>query len=67
MDEKTPLITPGQKCRYKDTGIIYIVKDIKGSDITLVREDGQGSMRIQMESLALSGLEPIHRWRPASP
>ena len=60
MEEKPPLITPGLKCRYKDTGIIYIVKDIKGNDITLVREDGQGSMRIQMESFTLSGLEPIY-------
>ncbi len=59
MKEKAPLITPGQKCRYKDTGTIYIVKDIEENDIILVRADGQGSMRIQRESLSLSGLEPI--------
>ncbi len=59
MGEKTPLITPGQKCKHKDTGTIYIVKDIEENDIVLVRADGQGSMRIQMEALALSGLEPI--------
>jgi hypothetical protein len=60
MEQKTPLVTPGQKCRHKDTGIIYIVKDIKGNDIILVREDGQGSMLIQMESFVLSGLESIY-------
>jgi hypothetical protein len=60
MEEKTPLITPGQKYRHKDTGIIYIAKDIKGNDIILVREDSQGSMHIQLESFALSGLEPIY-------
>lgn len=60
MEQKTPLIAPGQKCKHKETGTIYIVKEINGNDIILVREDGQGSMRIQMETLALSGLEPIY-------
>ncbi len=60
MEEKSLAIRPSQKFKYKETSIIYIVKDIKGNDILLVREDGKASMLIQMESFGLSGLEPIN-------
>jgi hypothetical protein len=59
MEEKVPLITPGQKLRHKETDTIYIVNRIRDGDIFLVREDARGSMLIEAESLALSGLEPI--------
>ncbi len=41
---------------------LYIIKDIEESNIILVTEDGQGSIRIQTESFALSGLEIIYDW-----
>ncbi len=56
---KNPVVTLGQKFKRKETDTIYIVKIIKGNKILLISEDGKASMLIQVESLALSGLEPI--------
>ncbi len=59
IEEKTLIVRLGQKFRHKETGAIYIVKIIKDRDILLMRENGAASMLIQMESLQISGLEPL--------
>ena len=52
-------MTLGQKFIRKETNTIYIVKIIKGNAILLMSEDGKASMLIQLDDLALSGLEAI--------
>ena len=59
MQEKPPIVQPGQKFRRKKTNTIYIIKKINGNDILLKSEDGTVSTHIQLDSFALSGLEPI--------
>ena len=59
MQEKPPIVQPGQKSRRKESNTVYIIKSIKDNEILLVSEDGTASIIIQLDSLALSGLEPI--------
>ena len=59
MQETPPIVQPGQKFRRKESNTVYIVKSIKDNEILLVSEDGTASIIIQLDSLALSGLEPI--------
>ncbi len=59
IEEKPFVIRLDQKFKHKETGAIYIVKNIKDKEILLMREDGVACMLIQVESLELSGLEPI--------
>jgi hypothetical protein len=60
MQEKPPVIQPGQKLRGKKHNTIFVVKKINGNEIELVSEDGTASMRIQWENLTLLDLEPIY-------
>ena len=58
--EKPPIVTLGQKFRLKGKNTIYTVVQIKDNEILLATEDdGKASMLIQVDSLPLSGLEPI--------
>ena len=59
MQEKPPVVQPGQKFRRKRTNTIYIIKKINGNDILLKSQDGTVSTHIQLDSFALSGFEPI--------
>ena len=60
MQEKPPVVQPGQKFRRKGTNTIYIVRKITDNDILLKSEDGTVSTHIQLDRFALSGLEPIY-------
>jgi len=60
MQEKPPVVQPGQKLRGKKHNTIFVVKEVDSDKVLLVSEDGTASMRIQLDNLALLGLEPIY-------
>jgi len=61
MVEKHALtVRPGQKFRHKRKKTVYIVKSVKDGTVLLMSEKGEASMRIQVESLASAGFEPIY-------
>jgi hypothetical protein len=60
MQEKSPIVSLGQKFRLKGKNTIYTVVQIKDNEILLASDDdGKAAMRVQQDNLALSGLEPI--------
>ncbi len=59
-EEKILVIKPGQKFVQEKRKAIYVVKSIKDKQVLLVSENGQASMLIQADSLALAGLEPVY-------
>ncbi len=61
MVEKPVLnIHPGQKFRHKKKGAVYVVKNIKSDTVLLISENGEAMMRIHLDSLTTSGLEPMY-------
>ncbi len=61
IQEKPPIVTLGQKFRLKGKNTIYTVVQIKDNEILLTSDDdGKATMRVQLDILALSGLEPIY-------
>ena len=61
MEEKPPIVTLEQKFRLKGKNTIYTVVQIKDNEILLTSDDdGKATMRVQLDILALSGLEPIY-------
>lgn len=60
MEEKTPVIRLEQKFKHNQKDIIYIVRRIKDNEILLVSEDGRAAMLVQVDTLAISGLEPLY-------
>ena len=60
MQEKPPIVQPGQKFRGKKHNTIFIIRKIEGNEIELVSPDGTASMHIQSENLALLDLEPFY-------
>ena len=60
MQEKPPVVQPGQKLRGKKHNTIFVVKEVDSDKVLLVSEDGTASMRIQLDNLALLDLEPIY-------
>ena len=60
MQEKAPVVHPGLKFRRKTNNTVSIVKKVTGNTILFVSKDGSVSTNIQIESLRLSGLEPIY-------
>ncbi len=59
-EHKTPVVTPGQKFRHKRNNAVYIVRQVYDEDVELVSENGEASMRIQLDSISSGGFEPIY-------
>ncbi len=59
-EEKTHLISPGQKFRHKRKGTVYIVKSIEDNTVVMVSENGQAITRIHLDFMSLSDLEPFY-------
>ena len=54
------IIKPGGKFIDKKSNTVYIVRNIKQEKVILVSEDGEASMVLNEDSLALSGFEPLY-------
>ena len=53
-------IKPGEKLIDKESNAVYIIWKIKGEKVILVSEDGEASMLLHQDSIALSGFEPLY-------
>ena len=53
------IIKPGGKLIDKESNTVYIIRNIKQEKVILISEDGEASMVLNEDSIALSGFEPI--------
>jgi hypothetical protein len=53
-------VKPGQKFMHKRKGTVYTVKSVKGETVSLISENGEAIMRIQMDSLTSLGFDLIY-------
>ena len=60
VEEKNLVVKPGQKFMHKRSNTIYIVKDVRDNAVTLVSENGEACMLIQVDDLMSAGFEPVH-------
>jgi hypothetical protein len=60
VQEKIPVVIPGQKFRHKRKGTVYIVRSIQDNTVLLISEKGEAIRRIQLDFMSLSDLEPIY-------
>jgi hypothetical protein len=59
VEEKTLIVKPGQRFVHKRKNTLYIVKSIKDKTVSLVSENGEATMLIQMDDLRSATFEPI--------
>lgn len=60
MENRILVIKPGQKFMNIRKKTIYIVKNVKGTSVMLVSEDGEACMIIQANDLIPAGFEPLY-------
>ena len=60
VEEKNLVVKPGQKFMHKRSNTIYIVKNVRDNAVTLVSENGEACMLIQVDDLMSAGFEPVH-------
>ncbi len=54
------IIKPGRRFIDRESNVVYIIQTVKKENVILVSEDGQASMFLNPDSIALSGLEPVY-------
>ena len=62
LEEKNLVIKPGQKFMHKRSNTIYSVKNVRDNTVTLVSENGEACMLIQMDEPMSAGFEPLSDW-----
>ncbi len=54
------IIKTGQKLVDKQSNVTYIIQRVKQENVILVSEDGEASLLLHPDSVALSGFEPVY-------
>ncbi len=60
VEERTLVVKPGQKFMHKRSNTMFIVKNVRDNAVTLVSENGEACMLIQVDDLVSAGFELLY-------